>query len=360
MNHDLFTNRQLIAVAIDQSKITDQPVQLIGFLRKIRKMGRLVFVDLVDTSGELQLVFQASKITSGLHQITHLLKESVISVSGRIYPRKAINPEQKNGQWEMQVDSWSLVNAAQQLTPFVIDQQIMATEETKLKYRYLELRSHLGERIKARSQIMNLFRQFLLKEGFIEVITPILGQSTIEGARDYLVPTRTKKDPAGFALPQSPQIYKQLLMIGGLERYFQIAINFRDEDLRADRQPEFVQLDIEQAYTNTSAFLSLMEQMFGYVWEKYFHLKLPTPFLQMDYQTAINQYGTDKPDLRFDLLIEDLTNDWKDQLGINNEVVIRGILVKKILSLAQQITLYDLSLALGLKHFFCFTKNDEQ
>lgn len=145
----------------------------------------------------------------------------------------------------MLVDKWALINGAKKITPFVIDHEVAAKEDTKLKYRYLELRSNLANRIKDRSKIINLFRSFLLKEGFVEVETPILGRSTPEGARDYLVPVRTKNNPAGFALPQSPQLYKQLLMIGGLEKYFQIAKNFRDEDLRADRQPEFTQLDLE-------------------------------------------------------------------------------------------------------------------
>lgn len=244
MNNCSYLQQRINIATIFATNQINQPIVVAGFLRKIRKLGKLCFVNLVDVSGALQLVFQDNLI----EQIVAVNKESVICVRGVVKPRLQPNPQQQFGEYEMQVSEFCVLNQAHSLPPFNIDTTINALEDTLLKYRYLDLRSNLGTVLQQRSRIINIMRQFFLTHNFTEITTPILGRSTPEGARDFLVPIRTKTKAAGYALPQSPQLYKQLLMVGGLERYFQFATNFRDEDLRADRQPEFMQLDLEVSY----------------------------------------------------------------------------------------------------------------
>ncbi|MDQ0514349.1 aspartyl-tRNA synthetase [Mycoplasmoides fastidiosum] len=302
--NSLLEQRTWIATIANETYL-EQPVVLAGFLRQKRKLGKLCFVVLTDTTGSMQLVFQQEL----LDQIFQVPKESVICVTGTLKIRKDINPEQQFGQFEVVVKQLTVLNPAQKTPPFTIDEILNVTEDTTLKYRYLFFRTtKAAAHLKARSQIINYLRNFLLTADFTEVNTPILGRSTPEGARDYLVPVRSKTAAKGFALPQSPQLYKQLLMVGGLERYFQFATNFRDEDLRADRQPEFTQLDLEVAYSNTPQFMTLIETMFSDLWAKFFQTKLVTPFVKMSYAECLADYGTDKPDLRFGLKIAHLPN----------------------------------------------------
>ncbi|WP_391592203.1 Aspartyl-tRNA synthetase [[Mycoplasma] cavipharyngis] len=297
----LLKRRITIAKAAEQHQLNPEVV-LAGFMRKIRKLGKLCFVILADTTGEIQLVLKDHLVA----QVLHLNKESIICVKGVFQLRKDQASVKKTFScYEVIVSAIEVINEARKQLPFIIDDVIQANEDTLLSYRYLHLRSSLAANyLIQRSKIINLFRNFLLEQNFIEVETPILGRSTPEGARDYLVPVRTKKAPRGYALPQSPQLYKQLLMVAGFEKYFQIAKNFRDEDLRSDRQPEFSQLDLEMAYTNTENFMILIEKMMAYVWKQFFQIDLITPFPRISYFESIEKYGNDKPDLRFSTIIK--------------------------------------------------------
>lgn len=280
-------------------------VTLFGWVSKKRNLGGLLFIDLRDRSGIIQLVV---KPDNEFYDVASSLKnESVIKVSGRIKERENKNKNIPTGDIEVIVDSFTLLSEANDL-PFEITDETTALEDTRLKYRYLDLRrNYLKEKLITRSNITLAIRNFLSNEGFIEVETPILCKSTPEGARDYLVPSRVNKGKF-YALPQSPQIFKQLLMVGGVEKYFQIAKCFRDEDLRADRQPEFTQVDIEMSFVEQEDVMNLTENLVAYVFKKIKNIDVSLPLMRMKYDDAINYYGSDKPDLRFDMKINDITN----------------------------------------------------
>jgi len=280
-------------------------VTLFGWVSKKRNLGGLLFIDLRDRSGIIQLVV---KPDNEFYDIASNLKnESVIKVSGIIKERENKNKNIPTGDIEVIVDSFTLLSEANDL-PFEITDDTTALEDTRLKYRYLDLRRNcLKEKLITRSNITLAIRNFLSNEGFIEVETPILCKSTPEGARDYLVPSRVNKGKF-YALPQSPQIFKQLLMVGGVEKYFQIAKCFRDEDLRADRQPEFTQVDIEMSFVEQEDVMNLTERLVAHVFKKIKNIDVSLPLMRMKYDDAINFYGSDKPDLRFDMKINDITN----------------------------------------------------
>lgn len=280
-------------------------VTLFGWVSKKRNLGGLLFIDLRDRSGIIQLVV---KPDNEFYDVASSLKnESVIKVSGRIKERENKNKNIPTGDIEVIVDSFTLLSEANDL-PFEITDDTTALEDTRLKYRYLDLRRNcLKEKLITRSNITLAIRNFLSNEGFIEVETPILCKSTPEGARDYLVPSRVNKGKF-YALPQSPQIFKQLLMVGGVEKYFQVAKCFRDEDLRADRQPEFTQVDIEMSFVEQEDVMDLTENLVAYVFKKIKNIDVSLPLMRMKYDDAINYYGSDKPDLRFDMKINDITN----------------------------------------------------
>ena len=272
-------------------------VTLFGFVSNKRKMGELIFVDLRDRWGITQLILKGD--------IPVFTKESVIQITGKVVERKNKNPKLDTGDIEIKVDSLKVISKAEQL-PFIVHEQLEAKEETRLKHRYLDLRRvNMTNNIILRHKINKAFRDFLDLEEFLEIETPLLSKSTPEGARDFLVPTRKKGQ--FFALPQSPQIYKQLLMVSGFEKYFQIARCFRDEDSRKDRQPEFTQLDIEMSYANEETIQKLVEKMFEFVYKK-IDKKITTPFIKMDYSEAIERFGSDKPDLRFKNELLEVTN----------------------------------------------------
>lgn len=276
--------------------MTNEKVILSGFVSSIRKIGNLNFVILRDESEEVQLIIN-SKID--------FTKESVIEIEGTVLTRKDPNPKLKLGNIEIQVNKYQILSKSKEL-PFDINDKVNVKEETKLKHRYLDLRTKkMQHNIRLRSKLINAFREFLNQEDFVEVETPILSKSTPEGARDYLVQTREKD--SYFALPQSPQIYKQLLMLSGFEKYYQVAKVFRDEDLRKDRQPEFTQLDIEMAFADEETIFNLSENLFKYAFNK-IGIKLKTPFQRMSFDEAIDKYGSDKPDIRFDYLLNEATN----------------------------------------------------
>jgi aspartyl-tRNA synthetase len=266
----------------------------------------------------------------------NLTKESVVAVTGKIVKRKNINKTIINGELEMILSDLVIFSKSDPL-PFELNEAINSTEDTRLKYRYLDLRRvDLLNKMIFRSNFINDIRTFLHLNSFIEVETPILSKSTPEGARDYLVPTR-KGANYFYALPQSPQIYKQLLMVGGFQKYFQIAKCFRDEDLRADRQPEFTQLDLEMSFTDEKKVMNLIEQMFVYCFNKNFKIQLKTPFQIMDYETAMNEYGSDKPDLRFGLKLNEgnkyfvKTKNNIFQNAIKNKQAIKYIIVDNVI-----------------------------
>lgn len=270
-------------------------VTLCGWVAKRRNFGALVFIDLRDRYGITQLVFNEDIAT----QISDVRNEYVLQVKGTVVERKDKNPKLATGEIEVVVREVKIVNTAI-TTPMIIADETDALEDTRLKYRYLDLRRPvLQKNLSLRNRITLLVRNYLAKYGFTEVETPILCRSTPEGARDYLVPSRISKGQF-YALPQSPQLYKQLLMVGGMDRYFQIARCFRDEDLRADRQPEFSQIDIEMSFVDEEDIWSMTEGLMKEIFKDIKGIDLPE-FKRIPYDTCMEKYGSDKPDLRFDM-----------------------------------------------------------
>lgn len=270
-------------------------VTLCGWVAKRRNFGALVFIDLRDRYGITQLVFNEDIAT----QISDVRNEYVLQVKGTVVERKDKNPKLATGEIEVVVREVKIVNTAI-TTPMIIADETDALEDTRLKYRYLDLRRPvLQKSLILRNRITLLVRNYLAKYGFTEVETPILCRSTPEGARDYLVPSRISKGQF-YALPQSPQLYKQLLMVGGMDRYFQIARCFRDEDLRADRQPEFSQIDIEMSFVDEEDIWSMTEGLMKEIFKDIKGIDLPE-FKRIPYDTCMEKYGSDKPDLRFDM-----------------------------------------------------------
>lgn len=276
-------------------------VTLCGWVAKRRNFGALVFIDLRDRYGITQLVFNEDIAT----QISDVRNEYVLQVKGTVVERKDKNPKLATGEIEVVVREVKIVNTAI-TTPMIIADETDALEDTRLKYRYLDLRRPvLQKNLILRNRITLLVRNYLAKYGFTEVETPILCRSTPEGARDYLVPSRISKGQF-YALPQSPQLYKQLLMVGGMDRYFQIARCFRDEDLRADRQPEFSQIDIEMSFVDEEDIWSMTEGLMKEIFKDIKGIDLPE-FKRIPYDTCMEKYGSDKPDLRFDMPLYNVT-----------------------------------------------------
>ena len=277
-------------------------VTLYGWVAKKRDLGGVCFIDLRDRSGIVQLVAREGEvydIASGLKS------ESVLKVNGVVMERESKNPNMETGDIEVELSSIEVLNSSSDL-PFEITDDTTALEDTRLKYRYLDIRRNpIKNNLITRHKIMMAVRKFLDKEDFVEVETPVLCKSTPEGARDYLVPSRVNKGKF-YALPQSPQIFKQLLMVGGMEKYFQIAKCFRDEDLRSDRQPEFTQVDIEMSFVSEDDVMSLTERLIASVFKEVKGIDIALPLRRMKYDDAIRYYGSDKPDLRFDMKIHDV------------------------------------------------------
>jgi aspartyl-tRNA synthetase len=269
-------------------------VTLVGWVQRKRNLGSLLFIDLRDRSGIVQLFIKDPSLVPDLKQ------EYLIQVKGIVTKKDVANKALATGEVEIDVNSLTIINTAETL-PLIVDDVTDAGEDIRLQYRYLDLRrSPMQEKLVVRSKIMNAFHAFFAKHDFTNIETPLLTLSTPGGARDFLVPSRINSGTF-YALPQSPQIYKQLLMIGGFERYYQIARCFRDEDLRADRQPDFTQIDIETSFLTQDEFLSLMELALKDVFLSVKGIQLPTPFPRLSYDKAMALYGSDKPDLRFDL-----------------------------------------------------------
>ena len=281
----------------------NKEVTLVGWVARRRDLGSMVFVDLRDRYGITQLVFDEQHT----EMIKSVRNEFVIQVSGTVNKRRDSNVDLKTGEIEILVDTLNIINTAK-TTPLIIANETDALENIRLKYRYLDLRRpNMQENIITRSKISASIRRFLDSRDFVDIETPILGKSTPEGARDYLVPSRNY--PGEFyALPQSPQLYKQLLMISGFERYYQIARCFRDEDLRADRQMEFTQVDIEMSFMSERQIQDMTEKLMQQVFKDVLDVDLTLPFQKMTWKDAMNQYGSDKPDTRFEMRFNDVTD----------------------------------------------------
>ena len=277
-------------------------VTLYGWVAKKRDLGGVCFIDLRDRSGIVQLVAREGEV----YDIASSLKsESVLKVNGVVMERESKNPNMETGDIEVELSSIEVLNSSNDL-PFEITDDTTALEDTRLKYRYLDIRRNpIKNNLITRHKIMMAVRKFLDHEDFIEVETPVLCKSTPEGARDYLVPSRVNKGKF-YALPQSPQLFKQLLMVGGMERYFQIAKCFRDEDLRSDRQPEFTQVDLEMSFVSEDDVMSLTEKLIAAIFKEVKGIDITLPLRRMKYDDAIRYYGSDKPDLRFDMKIHDV------------------------------------------------------
>lgn len=286
----------------------EQQVVLKGWVQKRRDLGGLIFVDLRDRTGIVQVVF-GDHNKEALELADKIRSEYVIEITGKVIKREEnqVNPNIASGEIEVLADTLTIINKAK-TTPFAIEDDVDVNEDLRLKYRYLDLRRPvMYDTFKLRSDVTRTIRNFLQNEDFLEVETPILTKSTPEGARDYLVPSRVHEGEF-YALPQSPQIFKQLLMVGGFEKYFQIARCFRDEDLRADRQPEFTQVDIETSFMSMDEILEMNERLIQAVMKEVKGIDVELPFQRMPYEEAMNRFGSDKPDVRFGLELVDLSD----------------------------------------------------
>ena len=288
-------------------------VTLMGWVQKSRNKGGIVFVDLRDRSGIMQIIFENGDIDAeGFEKAGKLRSEFVIAVTGHVEARSgAVNENLATGEIEIRANSLRVLSESE-TPPFPIEENSKTREEVRLKYRYLDLRRpDLQKNLILRSKVAVLVRQFLADEGFLEIETPILNKSTPEGARDYLVPSRIH--PGSFyALPQSPQIFKQLLMCSGYDRYFQIAKCFRDEDLRADRQPEFTQIDMELSFVDVDDIIDVNERMLAHLFKEVLGVEVQLPIQRMTWKEAMNRFGSDKPDLRFGMELTDVSDVVKD------------------------------------------------
>ncbi|KJR48544.1 Aspartyl-tRNA synthetase [Desulfosporosinus sp. I2] len=284
-----------------------QVVRLLGWVQRRRDHGGLIFVDLRDRSGIVQVVFGPEKMGEGFSNAESLRSEFVVSIQGQVMarPEGMINPNLATGTIEIVAGVLEILNGAK-TPPYYLVDQVEVDETVRLKHRYLDLRRPEMQAVfKTRHQVTQIMRNFFDKQGFYEIETPMLIKSSPEGARDYLVPSRVH--PGEFyALPQSPQIYKQLLMVGGMEKYFQIARCFRDEDLRADRQPEFTQLDIEMSFVEVEDILPMMEQLMVRIFSETMGKSVVTPFPRLTYKEAMDRFGSDKPDMRFGMELIDV------------------------------------------------------
>ncbi|WP_044642261.1 aspartate--tRNA ligase [Risungbinella massiliensis] len=287
----------------------ESQVTINGWVHSRRDLGGLIFLDIRDRSGVVQVVFHPENTPEAAAIADQVRTEYVVSITGKVVARseKTVNPQMKTGEIEIIASDIHVFNSAK-TPPFQIKDRVEVDESIRLKHRYLDLRRpKMQDSMIIRHKAMQSFRRFLDQRGFLEMETPILTKSTPEGARDYLVPSRVHAGEF-YALPQSPQLFKQLFMVAGMERYFQIARCFRDEDLRADRQPEFTQLDMEVSFLPLDEFFSLLEEMIATLFQDVLGVQIPTPFPRMPYQEAMDRYGSDKPDIRFGMELIDLSD----------------------------------------------------
>ncbi len=299
-----------------------EEVELVGWVAKTRKLGGLTFIDLRDTTGIIQLIVNDDA------KIPDVRNEYVINVKGTVRKKESPNPKLETGEVEVKVKSITVINKAI-TTPFIIADDTDALEDTRLQYRYLDIRRPIVQkRLRTKAKIMKITRDYFDSLGFTEIETPILNLATPEGARDYLVPSRVKNG-SFYALPQSPQLFKQLLMVGGIERYYQIARCFRDEDLRADRQPEFSQIDVETSFLSQDEILELAEKLLKRYFEEILGVDIKLPLRRMKFWDAMDDYGSDKPDTRYDLKLKDVTPIMKKTVfeGFKETPYIKAIVI---------------------------------
>jgi len=314
------------------AKDIGRDVLLMGWALRRRDHGGLIFIDLRDREGIAQVVFDP-EINAAAHQVAEGVRsEFVLAVKGKVIPRPegTLNPNMKTGEVEIQVAECKLLNRSKPL-PFMLDEHSEVNENIRLKYRYLDMRRpQLAQNLILRHQVAQLTRQYLTENGFLELETPFLTKSTPEGARDFLVPSRINQGQF-YALPQSPQIFKQILMISGFDRYFQIVRCFRDEDLRADRQPEFTQIDCEMSFIDREDIITVMEGMIARIFKEAKAVDVQLPVQRMTYQEAIRRFGVDNPDIRFGMELVDLTAIVKDAgFKVFAEVAAGGGIIKGI------------------------------
>ena len=311
----------------------DQNVNLYGWVQRVRNLGNLIFIDLRDREGLVQVVVNHDSGKELMAIADSLGNEYVIQVKGKVVKRSSINPDMKTGEVEVEAKEIIILNESKN-PPFEVKDDVEVAEQTRLKYRYLDLRRpSLQNAIILRSKILRATHEFFDQNGFIDIETPILGKSSPEGARDYLVPSRIY--PGSFyALPQSPQLFKQLLMGAGFDKYYQLARCFRDEDLRGDRQPEFTQIDMETSFTDEQQVQDYTEGLLKKIMKDVMGIDLKTPIDRISWTDSMNNYGTDKPDTRFGMLIHDLSPIFKDSAfkvfsgAIANGGFVKGIAVK--------------------------------
>ncbi|XDD52899.1 aspartate--tRNA ligase [Leptospira sp. WS4.C2] len=305
---------------------------LSGWAFRYRDQGGVIFIDLRDRSGILQIVARKEILGDDFSKVEKIRSEFVIAVKGKLSLRDAesINPKMETGKYELIAESVEILNTSK-TPPFTLDEFDPSGEEIRLKYRYLDMRrEELRDRLVLRHKLTFALREYLDNKSFLEIETPILNKSTPEGARDFLVPSRLNAGEF-YALPQSPQLFKQILMIGGMERYFQIVKCFRDEDLRADRQPEFTQLDMEFSFVTEDDIRREIEAMWTYALKKVFHLEVNAPFMTMPYHVAMEEYGSDKPDIRFGMKLVNVSEIVKDaDFQVFSAAVSSGGVVKAI------------------------------
>ena len=312
-----------------------ETVTLMGWVQKSRNKGGIIFVDLRDRTGIMQLIFENGSISEeGFEKAAKLRSEFVIAVTGVVEARSgAVNSNLKTGEIEVRANGLRILAEAE-TPPFPIEENSKTKEDLRLKYRFLDLRRpDIQRNLMMRSQITTLTRQFMANEGFLEIETPMLTKSTPEGARDYLVPSRVNHGRF-YALPQSPQLFKQLLMCSGYDRYIQIARCFRDEDLRADRQPEFTQIDMELSFVDEDDVMDVNERLLAHLFKEVLDVEVPLPIQRMSWQEAMDRFGSDKPDLRFGMELHDVSEVVKDcefvvfKNALENGGSVRGINAK--------------------------------
>ncbi|WP_294408539.1 aspartate--tRNA ligase [uncultured Ruminococcus sp.] len=312
---------------------TEQEVVVCGFADRVRDMGNLIFINLRDRTGLVQLAFNDETDRAVFEKAQLVKSEYVLMAKGMVRPRESVNNKLKTGKIEVAVSELRILSKAE-TTPFEVTNSDKVNDELKLKYRYLDLRNpKLQKNIITRHKIAKTARDYFYENGFLEIETPMMMKSTPEGARDYLVPSRVHKGKF-YALPQSPQIYKQLLMISGYDRYVQLARCFRDEDLRADRQPEFTQIDLEMSFVDVDDLLEMGEGLVHRLFKDVLGVDIPLPLPRMTFADAMNRYGSDKPDTRFGMEIQDITETVKDidfvvfKSAIENGGSVRAIVAK--------------------------------
>src|ERR1017187_8707391 len=313
-----------------------QIVTLDGWVHSRRDLGGLIFIDVRDREGRTQNVFDPSDLPKDLfEQAASLRSECVVRITGKVRARPdgTNNPKIPTGEVEVMATALEVLNVADVL-PFPVDDPEAAfkvNEEMRLKYRYLDLRRpEMARNLRLRHKVAIATRQFMDEQGFLEIETPTLFKSTPEGAREFLVPSRT--NPGQFyALPQSPQQFKQILMVGGVEKYFQLARCYRDEDLRADRQPEFTQIDLEMSFIEREDIYALIEGLLKRIWKTALNIDIPTPFARLSFEEALNRWGIDKPDTRFGMELEDFTEEFRaSKFKVFSGAVAAGGVVKAL------------------------------